>query len=238
MEILGLILARGGSKSIEKKNLAMIEDIPLVVRSINHAKKSKINRIIVSTDDKQIADICKMNDVEVPFMRPSELAEDHILDWPVFVHALEHLKNVDNYIPDIIVHLRPTAPFRKEHWIDEAIELLINNPDADSVRSVSKPDKHPYRVFKIEKTGFLDPIMKHEHPEPYLVRRQDWPDMYFYNCVIDVTRPSTIFEKKSTTGDKILPYIIEPGDVLDIDSLREYEIAKLLIENKLISEKA
>ena len=111
-------------------------------------------------------------------------------------------------------------------WIDEAIQLLIDNPDADSVRSVSKPEKHPYRMFTIDEQGFLDPIMKHEHPEPYLLRRQEHPDVYHYNCVIDITKPVTLFEKKSTTGDRILPYIMDPKKVMDIDSLEDLDKAR------------
>ena len=170
---------------------------------------------------------------EVPFVRPAELAEDHVLDLPVFEHALNFLKDKEGYEADIVVHLRPTTPYRKPLWIDEAIELLINHPESDAVRSVSKPEKHPYRMFTIDKEGYLDPIMKHEHPEPYLLRRQDHPDLYHYNCVIDVTKPATIYGKKSMTGDRLLPYIMDPEDVVDIDTLADLKIARLLYKNKL-----
>ena len=158
------------------------------------------------------------------------MAEDHVLDWPVFEHALTFLKREEGFQPHIVVHLRPTVPYRKTEWIDEAVSLLLSNPRADSVRSVSKPREHPYRIFKINSQGFLDPIMKNKHPSPYLIRRQEWPDMYFYNCVIDVTRPETILEKKSMTGDRILPYIMNSEDVIDIDTLRDLEFAKAILE--------
>lgn len=235
MDVLAIIPARGGSKGIKRKNLVDFMGKPLIAHSIDHAKLSSlINRVIVSTEDAEIKSIAQEYGAEVPFNRPRELAEDHVLDIPVFQHVLKVLKETESYTPDIVVHLRPTTPFRRPEWIDEAIELMINTPHADSVRSVSTPEKHPYRMFTLDKEGFLDPLMKHEHPIPYLLRRQDLPPVYYYNCVIDVTKPSTIFNKDSMTGDKIFPYTMNPEDVIDIDSPRDLEIARLLMEHKIL----
>lgn len=189
-----------------------------------------VNRIIVSSEDQEILDISKELGAEVPFKRPDKLAEDHILDWPVFEHALNFLNDNENYIPDYVVHLRPTAPYRRSQWIDEAIQKLIEEPTADSIRSVSEPEKHPYRMFDISADGFLDPIMKHRHSEPYLLRRQDLPLIYYYNCVIDVAKTETIIQKKSMTGDKILPYYMNSKEVMDIDSLADLEYARRFFE--------
>ena len=230
MNIVAIIPARGGSKGIPRKNLVNIAGKPLVAHSITHALESTlINRVIVSTDDEEIANVSKKYGAEVPILRPSELAQDHVLDLPVFEHILQYLKDTENYETDIVVHLRPTAPYRKVQWIDEAIELLLQNKEADSVRSVSEPSQHPYRIFEI-KNNYLEPIMKHRHPEPYLLRRQDLPRMYFYNCVIDVTKPQTIFNKHSMTGDKMLPYIMDANDVIDIDTKLDLEFAKFRME--------
>lgn len=229
LKALAIIPARGGSKGIKRKNLIPFKGKPLVVHSICHALASAlVDRVLVSTDDEEIRQVALENGAEAPFLRPAELAEDHVLDLPVFEHALTWLKQNEGYVPDVVVHLRPTAPYRKSVWIDDAVKLLIDHPEADSVRSVSEPDKHPYRMFTIDRAGFLDPIMKHEHPIPYLLRRQDLPAVYFYNCVIDVTRPDTIFGKNSMTGDRILPYIMNPDDVIDIDSPRDLKIAEAL----------
>jgi len=234
MNILTIIPARGGSKGIKRKNLVKINSKPLVAYSIGHALDSNlINRVIVSTDDEEIKKVSLDYGAEVPFTRPKELAEDHVLDWPVFEHALQYLQREEGYTADIIVHLRPTAPIRQVQWIDEAIQLLIDHPAANSVRSVSQPDKHPYRMFRIDELGYLEPVMKHEHPEPYLLRRQDLPTVYYYNCVIDVTKPSTIFEKNSMTGNKIFPYIMNPDDVFDIDSPRDLEIVRFFAGRNL-----
>jgi N-acylneuraminate cytidylyltransferase len=233
VKVLALIPARGGSKGIKRKNLVPFNGKPLVAHSIIHALGSQlVNRVIVSTDDEEIRRTALEFGAETPFLRPRELAEDQVLDLPVFEHALRFLEDTEGYRPDLVVHLRPTAPYRKPEWIDAAVHLLQAHPEADSVRSVSEPDKHPYRMFRIGQDGFLDPIMKHEHPVPYLLRRQDLPKLYYYNCVIDVTRPATIFAKQSLTGDRIFPYIMNPDEVIDIDSPRDLQIAECLFGAK------
>lgn len=231
MQVIAIIPARGGSKGIKRKNLVDIMGLPLVVYSIRHALLSElVNRVIVSTDDEEIRRVAVQYGAEAPFLRPSEIALDWTLDLPVFEHALNFLRLEEGYYPDQVVHLRPTAPLRRPEWIDQAVRLLAEHPEADSVRSVSPPDKHPYRIFRIGPDGYLDPIMKHEHPVPYLLRRQDLPTMYYYNCVIDVTRPRTIFEKHSMTGDRMLPFIMDADESFDIDSPRDLEIARLFAE--------
>ena len=233
MKILTIIPARGGSKGIKLKNLSKINDKPLVAFSIEHSLESKlINRTIVSTDNEEIAKVSEEYGAEIPILRSKELAGDRILDLPVFEHMLTYLKEEENYEPEIVVHLRPTSPYRKAEWVDSAIKLLIENTSADSVRSVSEPSQHPYRVFEI-KNKYLHPLMNERHPEPYLLRRQDLPKMYYYNCVIDVTKPSTIFNKKSMTGDKMFPYIMNLEDSIDIDTQLDLEFARFFLKDRI-----
>lgn len=228
MQVIAIIPARGGSKGIPRKNLVDVNGLPLVVHSIRHALRSEsVDRVLVSTDDEEIRAMALAHGAEVPFLRPVEIAQDQTLDLPVFEHALRFLESTEGYHPDLVVHLRPTAPLRRPIWIDQAVGLLADHPEADSVRSVSPPDKHPYRIFRIAADGYLDPIMKHEHPVPYLLRRQDLPAMYYYNCVIDVTRPCTILEKQSMTGDRMLPFVMNADDAFDIDSPHDLEIVRL-----------
>lgn len=229
MEVLAIIPARGGSKGIPRKNLVDLRGRPLLAYSIAQALEARsIHRVVVSTEDEEIAEVARRYGADIPFMRPRALAEDHVLDLPVFEHVLEELAETEGYRPDLIAHLRPTAPIRQAGWLDEAIQLLVDHPDADSVRSVSAPSMHPYRMFRIGEDGYLDPIMDHEHEQPYLLRRQDLPAVYYYNCVIDVTRRTTITERKSMTGAKILPYVMDPDTVFDIDSPRDLDIVRLL----------
>ena len=233
MKILTIIPARGGSKGIKLKNLSKINGKPLVAFSIEHSLASKlINRTIVSTDNEEIAKVSEEYGAEIPVFRSKELSGDRVLDLPVFEHMLTYLKEEENYEPEIVVHLRPTSPYRKAEWVDSAIKLLIENSSADSIRSVSEPSHHPYRVFEI-KNKYLFPLMHEKHPEPYLLRRQDLPKMYYYNCVIDVTKASTIFNKKSMTGDKMLPYIMKPEDSIDIDKPMDLEFAKFFLKRRV-----
>jgi N-acylneuraminate cytidylyltransferase len=146
----------------------------------------------------------------------------------VFVHVLEELGRREGYAPDLVVHLRPTTPHRLPGWIDRAVASLAAAPEADSVRSVSPPVQHPYRMFEVGGDGFLVPLLADRHPHPYLLRRQDLPPVDYDNCVLDVTRPQTILGKGSMTGDRILPFFMAADDVLDIDAPRDLEIAELL----------
>lgn len=230
MKVLAIIPARGGSRGIPHKNIVPLAGKPLFAYSVEHALGSRhIERTIVSTDDEEIARLAVSWGAEVPFMRPEELGGDEVLDLPVFVHALEWLDKHEHYRPDIVVHLRPTGPLRWVRQIDEAIDLLTGNPAADSVRSVSIPSQHPYRMFSIGKDGFLVPLMKTEYKEPFLLRRQDCPPVYWYNCVIDVTRRKTILEKGSMTGDHILPYIMDSRFIVDVDSPDDLLLAEAKI---------
>jgi CMP-N,N'-diacetyllegionaminic acid synthase len=227
MNVLALVPARGGSKGIHKKNLQVVGGKSLVGWSVSHALKSAlVNRVIVSSDDQDVIAEAQLHGAEVPFTRPINLAGDDVLDLPVFVHALNWLETNEGWIPDLVVHLRPTTPFREPSWIDEMINLLVNNSEADAVRSVSLVNQHPYRVFEIGNNGFLEPVMSHRHPNPALLRRQDHPPMYFYNCVIDVTRTKTIEQKNSMTGDRLLPWIMNHDNVIDIDTKADLEYAQ------------
>lgn len=234
MRVLGLVLARGGSKGIPRKNLMKVGSRSLVAHSILHAQQSElINRVIVSTDSEEIKEEALAHGAEVPFMRPAELATSETLDLPVVLHVLERLKETEDYVPDFIVHLRPTTPYRLEGWIDAAVKLLVDNPEAHSVRSVSEPPMHPYRMFELDSEGYLEPIMAHRHPEPYVLRRQDLPPVLFYNCVIDVTKPDTLFRYGSMTGNKILPFVLSPDDVFDIDRESDLSYARLMLGDKI-----
>ena len=137
MDIAAIIPARGGSKSIPRKNIISFLGKPLIYWSIVVAIKSKlIDRVIVSTDDKEIAEIAKKFGAEIPFMRPKHLGGDLVLDYPVIRHCLDYLSESEGYQPDIVVQLRPTSPLRPDGLVDEGISKLISNPAADSLRVV------------------------------------------------------------------------------------------------------
>lgn len=230
-KILALIPARSGSKGVPGKNIRLLAGKPLIAHSIAAALDSKyIDRVIVSTDGEEIAAVAKKYGAEVPFLRPPELAGDRTLDFPVFEHCLNWLRENENYVPDLIVHLRPTGPVRDVKQIDEAIELLARHPEADSVRSVNEPAKTPYKMWSIE-GEFMKPLFASLPGinEPYGAPRQALPKVYETNPNIGVMWRDTVLKKKSVIGEKTLPYIIE-GPVVDIDNLSDFDMAELLLK--------
>ena len=188
MEVCTIIPARGGSKSIPKKNITPLGGKPLIAHSITQSLRSKlIDRTIVSTDDDEIATISRDWGAEVPFMRPLELAQDKSTDLPVFIHALEWLRDDEGYKPDIIVHLRPTSPIRTPELIDRAINTLMNEPEADSVKTVCEPGQSPYRMWRIA-GKYVEPFMGRQYYDPSPAPRQDLPVVYWQTSSIDVIR--------------------------------------------------
>lgn len=234
MQVLGLIPARGGSKSVPRKNIKLLAGKHLIAYTIEQARKSKlIARIVVSTDNEEIAEISRKCGAEVPFVRPRELAEDDTPDLPVFQHALRWLKVNESYVPDIVVHLRPTSPFRKAGHIDAGIELLMRDKKADSVRSVCEPGRTPYKMWKI-KGGYLVPLLTLDKKgiEAYNLPRQELPTVYWQTASVDVTRYNTIMEKNSMTGDRILPLVIGERYSIDLDSEIDFRIAEEIMKSE------
>ena len=145
--ILALIPARGGSKSIPRKNLLPILGKPLISWSIQHALESHyINRVIVSTDDEEIRDVAIKHGAEAPFLRPKDISNDLSTDLECFTNALNWLEHNENYIPDLVVHLRPTGPAREIKKLDDANALFLNNDDSASLRSISLADQTPFKM--------------------------------------------------------------------------------------------
>jgi CMP-N-acetylneuraminic acid synthetase len=232
VEVLALIPARGGSKSIPRKNIRFFAGHPLIAYSICAALAAKtIRRVIVSTDDIEIAEIARSYGAEIPFLRPSEFSLDNTPDFPVFQHALAWLLEVEGYQPDIIVQLRPTSPFRRVDHIDQSVKLLIEHPRADSVRTVCVPFQNPFKMWQLDKDGFLEPLLATQYHEPYNMPRQILPEVYWQTGYVDATRPQTILQKNSMTGDRILPLIIEPKEWIDIDSPDDWQRAEALLQS-------
>lgn len=230
MNILAVIPARSGSKSIEHKNIRRIAGKPMLAYSIEHAISSKwINRIVLSTDSEQYADIGREFGAEIPFIRPRELAEDHSLDLDVFRHCLGFLKEKEGYEAEIVVHLRPTYPMRSIQDLDTMIEMLIKNEMADSVRSVAPAKEIPHKMWKKDSTGYLHPMVS-DIPECYNLPRQELPQAYYQNACIDVTRGSVIMEKQSMTGTNILGFEMKQN--FDIDMEEDLKAVELMLGKK------
>lgn len=227
MSVLALIPARGGSKGIPRKNLAVVDGLPMIAHSIRHARQCvAVSRVLVSSDDDEILAVAREHGAETPFARPRALAADDTLDLPVFAHALDWLQASEGYRPELIVHLRPTAPLRRPGWLDAAVSLLLSRPDADSLRSVSEVVQHPYRMFEKTTDGLLVPLLRDVGPTPYLLRRQNLPSMWYYNCVIDITRPDTVFGQQSMTGRRMLAFELPAEECFDVDTPRDLEVVR------------
>ena len=234
MKILSIIPARGGSKSIPMKNIKSFCGKPLLAYSIEVALVSpSIDRVIVSSDHEKIIDVAIKYGAEAPFSRPEYLAKDNTPDLPVFIHCLDFLKENEGYEPDIIVQLRPTSPMRTTSMVEKGIKLLIQTPDADSVRAVCNPSQNPYKMWMIQKDGFLKPLLDTDMDEAYNQPRQNLPKVYWQNGYLDITRRSTIYEKNSMTGDKIIPLLLDSNEIIDIDDMNTFRIAEEMALNEL-----
>jgi N-acylneuraminate cytidylyltransferase len=231
-EVLALIPARGGSKSIPRKNIIDFAGFPLIAYSIAAGLAAEtVTRVIVSTDDEEIADISRYFGAETPFLRPAVHSQDQTPDLPVFQHALEWLAENEDYHPDIVVHLRPTSPFRRVRHIDESVYLLLARPDADAVRTVCVPFQNPFKMWRIGPDGLMIPLgIELGIPvEPYNRPRQALPEVFWQTGYVDVAWADTILTKNSMTGDAILPLVIDPSEWVDIDSPDDWQRAERLI---------
>ncbi len=230
MEVLALVPARGGSKGVPRKNVRLLGNKPLLAWSVEKAQKAKtVNRVIVSTEDTGIAEISKKWGGEVPFIRPAEFSQDETTDLPVYQHALRWLKKNEGYIPDIVVWLRPTAPFRLSSDIDAAVKKIIVTK-ADWVRSVCEVEHHPYWMFNFDDDrliSFIKGIKLANYP-----RRQMLPSVYRLNGAVDVTWSATITEKGLFYEGDVCGYIMPIERSIDIDTEEDFLIAKAMLKRQ------
>ncbi len=231
-KILALIPARGGSKSIPRKNVRDFAGYPLIAWSVAAGVQAHtVNRVVVSTDDPEIAAVAREYGAETPFMRPRELAQDRTTDLPVFEHALKWLEDIESYKPDIVVQLRPTSPLRPKDCVDGAVKVLLDYPDADSVRGVVTAGQNPYKMWRFN--GYdrpMKPLLEAEGiAEPYNAPRQILPPAYWQTGHIDAIRTATITRKRSLTGSAIYPLVIDPRYTVDIDTLSDWAKYEALV---------
>jgi len=227
-EVLAIIPARSGSKSVKDKNIRLIDGKPMIAYSIEHALQAEcIDRVIVSTDSEEYAAIAKKYGAETPFLRPAEYATDTALDFDVFLHALSYLEREEEYVPDLVVQLRPTYPIRRIEDIEAMVAYMREHTDVDSMRCIAPAKEVAYKMWHKDEQGMLSPIMK-EIPECYNMPRQQLPKVYYQNACIDVVRTEVITKKHSMSGEKIAGY--EMSDNFDIDTEEEFQKAEEYIK--------
>ena len=209
-EILAIVLARGGSKSIPRKNVLPLHGKPLVPWPIDLAKSvPRVSRVVMTTDDEEIAAIACEHGAEVPFMRPPELADDQTPTLPVIQHCLRHLKEHEGYAPDIVLILYPTAPFLRRARVEEALDLFASG--CDSVVSVVKdwgrfwkqdPQTGTYRVL---------------HPAER-VNRQYYQPLYREDGAVYFSRYHVLMERQKLVDEANVGFLImEENENVDID---------------------
>lgn len=223
---LGIIPARGGSKSIPHKNIALVGGKPLIYYTIDAAKKSKLlDAFIVSTDDEKIAKVSRKLGADVPFLRPADISGDKAVDLSFMQHALKWLEENRGWKPDIILNLRPTGPLRTAQDIDDVIDIM-DKTNCDSVRTVSDHEKHnPFKMWYLNESGQrMKPILptKHFKKVGTDVPRQLLPKVYWQNGLIDATRTKFI-KKGYVYGPNIRGHVTATWQAQDIDEPSDLE---------------
>ena len=228
MKVLGVTLARGGSKGIPKKNIIDVCGKPLIAHTIEHAIESNVfTNYIVSTDCEDIATVAKDYGAEIPFMRPEALALDHIWSRDALKHAVIECEKHYGVIYDYVIELPCVSPLRNAHHIREAFELLHNN-EVDSVTSVCKmEDKHPVRMKRIV-GGYLQDFCS-EYPEGEGSRRQDLEPCYIRNGAIYAMTRDCIVKKFSRHGAGSLAYVMSENESVNIDTQTDLIVARAII---------
>lgn len=231
MKIICLIIARGGSKSLPGKNILKINNIPLIAYSIYQAKQiKKINRIIVSTDDNEIMRVSKKYGAEILFKRPKIISGDKTTDLSVFKHALDFLNKKEKYYPDLIVDLRAPEPIREINQLKKALEIMINNKQYSSLRSLNETKIRPEIMWQKNKNGFNKIIKNLSNYENKYKKKYYWQNGY-----IDIIRASTIIKNNSISGNNICPFLIKkknftidyPDDLKEISLLLKRQAIKI-----------
>lgn len=225
MTVVALIPARGGSKGIPRKNIAPLAGRPLIAWTITAALASgRLQRVIVSTDDEEIAHVAREHGAEVPFLRPPELAGDESTAVDVALHALDALGTPG---PDALLLLQPTSPLRSATDICDAIDLAEQS-QADAVIGICEATPHPYLARSLDADGKL---RNFSTVPPQLTRRQDYPPAYVLNGAIYLNRCASLRATRSFEPPGALGFIMPPERSIDIDAPLDLQIAESLLKN-------
>ena len=194
MKVIAFIFARGGSKGLPGKNVRPLAGKPLIAWSIEHARAvERIDRIIVSTDSHEIADVARQNGAEVPFMRPKDLSSDTSPEWLAWRHALNYLLETEGTLPDVMVSIPATAPLRLPLDIENCLDEFEKG-DADMVITVTDAHRSPYfNMVKVDKRGLAKIVINKKN----FYRRQDAPKVYSMSTICYVIKPIYILKAKN-----------------------------------------
>ena len=234
LRCFALIPARGGSKTVPRKNIRLLFGKPLIAWTIETALMApSLDRVIVSTDDPEIAEVARAHGAEVPFMRPAELADDAVPDLPVFEHAYGWFRDWENDLPDLMVWLRPTAPLRTVTDI-EAVSKLLAESGADCVRSVCPVEHHPYWMQRLDGDRLL-PFDEQIDISKYY-RRQLLPPAYRLNGAVDALRCRTASQQGMLFSGDMRGYVMPVERSLDVDTELDFALLEVIFQQKEASQ--
>ena len=231
MKVLGVIPARGGSKGVPGKNYKELMGKPLIEFTIRAARESKLDKFIVSTDEEIIINICRQLKVDVPFVRPNDLARDESRSIDVAKHALLEMERIDKTKYDALMLLQPTTPFRRASDINESIDLLTQDEECQSVISVVDVEgNHPARMKFINNGLLVDPIFCEKYENQ---NRQELEKMYIRNGAIYLTKREVILEG-SYKGNKSIGLIMPKMNSINIDNTIDFKFAEFALKENLL----
>ncbi|MBN2458161.1 acylneuraminate cytidylyltransferase family protein [Candidatus Woesearchaeota archaeon] len=230
IRVLAVVPARGGSKGIPKKNIIELNGKPLIAWTIEAGKQTTyIDRMIVSTDSKEIAEVAKRFKADVPFIRPDYLSSDTASSVDVLLHAIDYLEEKGE-IYDYIMLLEPTSPLRTTEDIEKSIEMLESNTDAESIVGVAKAESsHPLFSVTITDSGFIRPFSGEELKH---IRRQDIKDVYFLEGTIYTSKIDALRKRKTFYHERTLPYIVERYKQFEVDEETDLVCIEALMRYK------
>lgn len=230
MRVVALICARGGSKGLPGKNIRPLAGRPLIAWAIAQAQAvTRINRVIVSTDSRDIAEVARQAGAEVPFLRPSELAQDHSSEWLVWRHALNFLKEDEGAFPDALMVVPATAPLRAVEDLERCLDLYEKG-DADIVVTVTDAHRSPYfNMVRTNEDGTVHLVLPPAGP---LARRQDAPVVYDMTTVAYVANPQFVLARNGAFEGKVRAVHVPAERALDIDTALDFRIAESLMSSR------
>ena len=228
-EVIGLITARGGSKSMPRKNILPLAGKPLIAWTIEAARSSRfLSRVLLSTDDPEIAKVAAAWGAEIPFMRPAELAGDTTPHVLVVEHAIRWLEEAEGSRPEYVLMLQPTSPLRTAEDIDGVI-TFAREREAIAVVSVSPMDRHPYLSKRILADGTLAEFVTSDIA--YL-RRQDLPPAYALNGALYLNRSDSLLRDHTFVPPGVLGYVMPPERSLDVDTPWDFHLVEMILQDR------
>jgi CMP-N,N'-diacetyllegionaminic acid synthase len=235
--ILALVPARGGSQRIKEKNIQLLGGKPLISYTIEAALKSRyLDRVLVSTDSEAIAEVARQCGADVPFLRPAGISGASATEFEFHSHALNWVRTHEGINPEWILNLYPTTPFRKSSTIDRAIELALQHPTADALRSLRKVSEHPYKMWEIS-GEFAAPYEASADRNIHTAAYHTLPPVYIQNASIYMVRSRVIDEFRSTIGDRTVALEMTDEESVDINSPIDFEFAEFLLARQFVSGK-